>query len=70
MKGDPIFQPGDRVISFRGELATVIQMTRDASDPGRSAKVLVRWDDKWSGTNGLEYYSKVFHLENDDKKGK
>lgn len=68
MQGDPIFQPGDRVISFRGEYATVIRMTRDASDPGRSAKVLVLWDadifndETEYASSGCEYYSNVFTL--------
>lgn len=57
MANDPVFKPGDRVVSFRGELATVERMTREGG-PHRSAKVHVRWDDGWEG----EYYSTVFTL--------
>ena len=56
-------KPGDSLVSFRGERATLVRAVR-AQQPGKSGKVLVRWVDRpvVSGMANLEYYDKVFNV--------
>jgi len=55
----PKFQPGDRVISFRGELAT-IKTSRQVWEPGKSHRVTVIWANELQNPDNTEYYEKVF----------
>lgn len=60
MPNDPIFVPGDRVVSFRGELATVKEY-RVIDEPGKSNRVTVQWDkDDPEDEDKIEYYAGVF----------
>jgi len=59
MPEDIIFDPGDRVISFRKELATVVGY-RVVDDPSKSDRVRVRWDGA-RGDDPVEYYAGVFN---------
>jgi hypothetical protein len=71
MGGEPTFKPGDHVISFRGEGAT-IHRVYPSGHPGKSNRVQVKWDDPernltWDGEEHPEgvgdqqaYYESVF----------
>lgn len=58
VKPPPKFSVGDRVISFKGELATVIWV-RTVDHPGKSHRVSVHWDDS-DREDKIEYYEGVF----------
>lgn len=55
------WEPGDRLRSFRGELATLLQVTRQRG-PGHSAKVWIQWEPNADGSGNYrgEYYADVF----------
>lgn len=55
-----ILAEGDSITSFRGEKAIFLRVTR-LPEPGRSAKVLVRWD-LFDSKTEMEYYSTVFNI--------
>lgn len=61
MPDDPTFQPGDEVISFRGDKATVVSY-RVVDNPGKSNRVTVRWDGE-DKEGPMEYYAGVFSLQ-------
>jgi len=61
MPDDPIFQPGDEVVSFRGDFATVTSY-RVVDDPGKSNKVTVCWAGESATSPIMEYYAGVFSL--------
>lgn len=54
-----VVKPGESVVSFRGDVATLVRPTRARTNE-KSGKVVV----KWEGFNSpeLEYYDKVFDL--------
>lgn len=60
MRGpEPRFQEGDRVISFRGEKATVISVEKSRAWRNKSHRVTVQWDDR-TGPDKTAYYEEVF----------
>lgn len=60
MNGEPKFAVGDRVVSFRGEYATVVAV-RDSQHPGKSNRVYVQFDADMQPCT-IEYYETVFSL--------
>lgn len=60
MHGEPKFAVGDRVVSFRGEYATVTAV-RDSEHPGKSNRIYVHFDADWEPCK-IEFYETVFYL--------
>lgn len=53
---------GDAITDFRGSAAIFLRVTR-LTEPGRSAKVLVRWPaTSRLDAREMEYYSNVFDI--------
>ena len=52
---------GDTVVDFRGDTATLAYLSRPQI-PGKSGKVVVTTTEPYNGSNGREYYDKVFNL--------
>lgn len=59
MRPEPKFKPGDKVISFKGEHATVIYVV-EAPAISKSHRVNVDWDAKFKNPDKREYYEEVF----------
>lgn len=58
-----LFRVGDKVKSFRGEDATVIEVEESKAWRSRSHRVTVEWDDKVKNPDKRSYYEEVFCSE-------
>lgn len=56
------YKVGDRVVSFRGEKATVTRIRESANYRSKSHRVCVKWDEVKHGRRDdpVEYYEEVF----------
>lgn len=64
MPNDPVFQPGDRVVDFKGDTATVTSY-RVIEELGKSNRVRVHVDGE-SEPRKTEYYANVFTKVTDE----